>query len=617
MQLVEALEKEVSDLYLLLDQFKIYIQPTDLAMYQTLGPTLRSLKDSVDIAVETREENISKFMVDQDKSLQDLMVEVAEIRNRAQDPMILNATSQSETVLSFLDSLCLQLEKAEILKLKYEQWGKLFRNGGVLNPKQGEVEKEATPMPESTSENELDKTKSEIQLKRALWVGLKDWDSITTTWRAATFESIVPDDINAKITSYLKIVYNLDKGLPPNEVVPKLKQQVDEYRGYYPTILDLRNPALKQRHWDKIQDSIGKALVKDETFTLGRMIEIRVFDFKEEISAISAQASSEASLEEMLSKVVKCWSEAEFIVTPYRDSKDVFIIGSVEDIQTLLEDSQVTVATIRSSRFLGPIKSEVERWEKMLSLFAETLDQWTTCQRNWLYLESIFSAPDIQRQLPDEARMFSQVDRSWKDVMRKVSRNPNALKAGTTPGVLETMQQNNLLLDQIQKCLEDYLESKRLLFPRFYFLSNDELLEILSQTKNPQTVQPHLTKCFDAIKSLEFVSGDSKNIDIVAMNSPEGERVQFLKTIKARGNVEAWLVTVEEGMFAALKRLIKSSIAEFEDSKRSEWVKEHVGQVVVTGNQILWTKDVTDALKAGDPAKALVALKHKSVLVNF
>lgn len=133
------------------------------------------------------------------------------------------------------------------------------------------------------------------------------------------------------------------------------------------------------------------------------------------------------------------------------------------------------------------------------------------CQRSWLYLESIFSAPDIQRQLPSEAKSFMAVDKSYKDVMRKVQKVPLAMRATTQPGLLDTFRNNNQLLEQIQKCLEAYLESKRVLFPRFYFLSNDELLEILAQTRNPLAVQPHLRKCFDAISKLEFaVSPDSK-----------------------------------------------------------------------------------------------------------
>eukprot|EP00116_Pleurobrachia_bachei_P010577 sb/3470839/ len=117
--------------------------------------------------------------------------------------------------------------------------------------------------------------------------------------------------------------------------------------------------------------------------------------------------------------------------------------------------------------------------------------------------------------------------------------------------LLETFQNSNSLLDQINKCLEDYLESKRLIFPRFYFLSNDELLQILAQTRNPLAVQPHLSKCFDAIKALEFgtvqdarpSSGERAKTpsqvqhsnDIIAMLSPDGERVALSKGLKARG----------------------------------------------------------------------------------
>ena len=68
--------------------------------------------------------------------------------------------------------------------------------------------------------------------------------------------------------------------------------------------------------------------------------------------------------------------------------------------------------------------------------------------------------------VPTSLSSFQQVDKSWKEIMRKVNRLPLAMRAATQPGLLETFKNNNALLDQIQKCLEDYLESKRCIFPR-------------------------------------------------------------------------------------------------------------------------------------------------------
>ena len=71
------------------------------------------------------------------------------------------------------------------------------------------------------------------------------------------------------------------------------------------------------------------------------------------------------------------------------------------------------------------------------------------------------------------------------------------------------------------------METKRQCFPRFYFLSDDQLIEIVSQTKDPETVQRHINKCFEAINLLEFNSQQ----EVIAMISPENEHVKFIKKI--------------------------------------------------------------------------------------
>lgn len=149
-----------------------------------------------------------------------------------------------------------------------------------------------------------------------------------------------------------------------------------------------------------------------------------------------------------------------------------------------------------ASKDVALILEQVDSWQKKLSLFADTIDEWVGVQRDWMYLENIFSAEDICTQLPDEARKFQNVDADWNSTMRSVSLDPRALvcisedKFGAPDKLLSLMRINKYVLEDVQKSLEAYLRVKREAFPRFYFLSNDELLEILAQaTRNPRAVE--------------------------------------------------------------------------------------------------------------------------------
>jgi len=161
-------------------------------------------------------------------------------------------------------------------------------------------------------------------------------------------------------------------------------------------------------------------------------------------------------------------------------------------------------------------------------------------------------------------------------------------------GLKEKFIEANKNLDLVQNGLKDYLERKRSVFARFYFLSNDELLEILSQTKEVRNVRPHLRKVFEAVVDLEFHDDDT----MWAMISAEKEKVNFVKKIdpKERG-VEYWMGDLEKMMTTSVRNVLDISIKEYLDVPRTTWVRQHPGMCVLNGSQVHWTSDVEEGIK--------------------
>ena len=84
-----------------------------------------------------------------------------------------------------------------------------------------------------------------------------------------------------------------------------------------------------------------------------------------------------------------------------------------------------------------------------------------------MFLEPIFSSEDIIAQMPQEGRKFGIVDRHWKEVMGEAVKDHHALVVTAQENMLDKLNESNVLLEEIQKGLNDYLEKKRLYFPRW------------------------------------------------------------------------------------------------------------------------------------------------------
>ena len=119
---------------------------------------------------------------------------------------------------------------------------------------------------------------------------------------------------------------------------------------------------------------------------------------------------------------------------------------------------------------------------------SDILEEWAKVQVNWMYLSPIFESKDISKQLPDESKKFKNVDNVWRKEMQFVLREKNVFQICLKETLLDDLKDANEKLEIITKELRTYLKRKRESFARFYFLSDDDLLEILSETKNPTKV---------------------------------------------------------------------------------------------------------------------------------
>ncbi|XP_014219672.1 dynein heavy chain 10, axonemal [Copidosoma floridanum] len=420
-------------------------------------------------------------------------------------------------------------------------------------------------------------------------------------WAKTLWANLNPQQLVDGMDGFLKEYRKLPRALRHHSVGRALEVSMKNFKDSVPLFVELKNEAMRERHWKELMDKTGKHFdMAPKRFTLENMFAMDLARYQDIAATIVNNASRELAIERGVQDVAIIWKTMEFKLLRHEKAGEDrgFVLGSVDELNQILEDNTLNLQSMSASQFIGPFLAIVQKWEKAMRMIADVVEAWLELQRRWMYLEGIFVGGDIRSQLPEEAERFDNVDNHYRQLMAETAIKPNVLECCSVENRLEEFQGLIEALERCQKSLSEYLKSKRAVFPRFSFISDDELLSILGSSE-ASVIQEHVGKMFDNLSKFRLGPDNQDHEVASALISSEGEVMDFREPVVAEGHIEEWLVLALEEMRRSNRYLTKKAVFEYGKmlKARTEWMLDFQGMLILVANQIWWTAEVENVFK--------------------
>ncbi|KRZ77608.1 Dynein heavy chain, cytoplasmic [Trichinella papuae] len=409
--------------------------------------------------------------------------------------------------------------------------------------------------------------------------------------------SVQPRKLRQNVDSLLNQMKEMPANYRNYDAYDHLKRLLQGYAKINFLIVELKSDALKSRHWKQLMSLLHVHWNLNE-LTIGQIWACDLQRYESSIKEIILVAQGELALEEFLKQLREFWQTYELELINYQNKTK--LIRGWDDLFNKLKEHINSLNAMKLSPYYKEFEEDCLVWEEKLNRITALFDVWIDVQRRWVYLEGIFSgSADIKTLLPTETSKFQSISSEFLGIMKKVSMSARVTEILNVPGIQRLLERLADMLNKIQKALGEYLERERSEFPRFYFVGDEDLLEIIGNSKNIPRLQKHFKKMFAGVACILF-NEDYTVIHGVA--SREGEEVNFLHSIsiKETPRVNEWLGLVEKEIQNTLAQLLVTCLQEFQKFKVHpidadsyyNWLDKFPLQVITLAAQIAWSEDV-------------------------
>ena len=399
-----------------------------------------------------------------------------------------------------------------------------------------------------------------------------------------------------------------------NTVTVKLLQEIERYRMIIPVLKYVRGDIFADKHWTEMYGLIGMPPKKIDSLVFGDFLKVKekVVAKEKELQELNNRAAGEVVIREAINELDVWEVEAKFTFVDHQSSlgDTVPIIKDWKDVLNKVGDNQVLLQSIKGSPYFSSFGERAVIWERKLTDLDEVLHNLNTAQRKWVYLEPYQEQMKIKQNQPggfNYKEVFKRIDDDFRLIMGDTMRDNRItaiLKVGSIKSMLNSMLEK---LERCQKSLNDFLEEKRSSFPRFYFIGDDDLLQILGQATKPAIIQTHLKKLFAGIHTVNF---DNDGKTIMTINSLQGEVVPLKNPIKISTEVEGWMSLLSKEMKHTLRTLLKECYADSKNNSGLDPLK-YPSQILCLTEAIKFSEKCEEAIKSGKLNKLLSDLERQ------
>ncbi|EGX53504.1 hypothetical protein AOL_s00006g370 [Orbilia oligospora ATCC 24927] len=465
--------------------------------------------------------------------------------------------------------------------------------------------KEALDLP-AGPDNILASILEEVQDFKSVWSALSTiWKSLNDL-RDTVWTSVVPRKIRQGLDGLIGMTREMPSRMRQYAAFEHIQNVLKVHVSVNPLLSELKSEAVRERHWAKI----FKALKPNQriyltSLNLGQVWDLNLKASEVIIRDIIAQAQGEMALEEFVKQVRETWTSYVLDLVNYQNK--CRLIRGWDDLFAKCSENLNSLQAMRHSPYYKEFEEEASSWEDKLNRVHVLFDVWIDVQRQWVYLEGVFTGnADIKHLLPIESSRFQNINSEFFAVMKKVYKSPYVLDVLNISGVQKSLERLAELLNKIQKALGEYLERERVSFPRFYFVGDEDLLEIIGNSNDTHRIAKHFKKMFAGLSGL-LLDEDST---IFGFTSKEGEEVRLKKPISLikMPKINDWLMALENNMKSTLAELLAEAVAEFTPMFESsdldietfkEYIEKSPAQIVVLATQVVWSMAVEQCLING------------------